>query len=224
MVKHNQNGAVSGVGISLILCAVLLVAAIGFGAWAFTSRQDYKVNSDQKVSAAVTVAKQQESTSKDKQFAETEKKPLKTYIGPEAYGSIVLNYPKTWSGVVDSTGTSGNAQVDGYFYPGVVPSLTDQNSTFAFRMQVINQSYAEALKNLSNLQQNPENPSSITPYALPKLPKIVGVQINGGLPNQKTGVMVVLPLRAGTIELWTEGSQFTGDFANNILPNLSFSP
>jgi hypothetical protein len=224
MIKHNQDGAVSGVAISLILSVVLLIGAVAFGAWAFMSRQDYKDNTDQKIIAAVTVAKQQESTAKDKQFAEDEKKPLRSYQGPEVYGSLTLQYPKTWSGIVDDNGKSGATLIDGFFYPNIVPSITDTASIFALRVQVISQPYAEVLKTLTALQQDKEKPVSITPYALPKVPKVVGVQVSGALPNSKTGMMVILPLRSETLQIWTEGNQFTGDFTNSILPNLSFLP
>lgn len=229
MLRQNENGAVSGITISLICCAVLLLAAIIFGAWAFSGRQDYKNNVDVKINAAVTVAKQQESTLKDKQFAEEEKNPLKTYTGPEAYGSIVLNYPKTWSGYVASSASgssgAGNAILDGYFYPGVVPSASDQSSVFALRLQVLGQSYSQTISSLSSLSQS-KNPPVITPYALPKVPNVTGLKITGTLPGtvNKSGQMVILPLRSQTLEVWTEGGQFTSDFNNIILPNLGFSP
>lgn len=88
MIKHNQDGAVSGLAISLVLTIVLLIAAISFGAWSFASRSDFKNNTDSKVKDAVAVAKQQESAAKDAQFIQDAKKPLRTYSGPEAYGSI----------------------------------------------------------------------------------------------------------------------------------------
>jgi hypothetical protein len=74
-----------------------------------------------------------------------------------------------------------------------------------------------------------DNPPVIKPYALPRVPKAVGVQISGKLPindgnGEKTGVMVILPLRSQTIKLWTEGTQYTKDFNKYILPNFSFSP
>jgi hypothetical protein len=33
-----------------------------------------------------------------------------------------------------------------------------------------------------------------------------------------------LPLRSQTVKIWTEGSQYGGDFNKYILPNFSFSP
>ena len=231
MLKRNQTGAANGLAVSLVLCVLLLIAVIVFAAWSYSSRQDYKNNVDTKIAAAVTVAKQQESTAKDKAFAEEEKNPLKTYNGPEAAGSIALMYPKTWSAYVadSTTNTNGNGStlLDGYFYPGVVPDISNQASTFALRLQVVNQSYSDIVKNLGNT--NADTPPTISPYALPKVPKVVGVRVDGALPvsngnDTVTGSMVILPLRSQTIEIWTEGNQFTSDFNNIILPNFSFSP
>jgi hypothetical protein len=230
MIKHNQDG-LSGAAVSLVLCVVLLIGALGFGIWAYSSRQDYKSNTDAKIADAVSVAKKEESVVKDRQFAEESKNPLKTYSGPQAYGSIILQYPKTWSGyVVDTTGNNGSssgAPVDGYFHPGVVPSVGSDSSVFSLRMQVIGQSYAQVLDSISS--SDSDNPPVIKPYALPRVPKAVGVQISGKLPindgnGEKTGVMVILPLRSQTIKLWTEGTQYTKDFNKYILPNFSFSP
>lgn len=221
MNKHNQDGAVSGVVISLVFAILLLLGAIGFGAWAYTSRQDYKDNVDAKVSVAEDAARKDESIKKDKQFAEDYKKPLKTYIGPDAYGSLVITYPKTWSGYVDDTGT-GNATVDGYFAPGIVPSKEDKDSVFALRVQIVNQTYSQTLKALESKQEDGKLKAEA--YALPKLPKVVGVKVTGELDSQKTGTMVILPLRSQTLQIWTEGTQYLSDYNNNILPNFSFSP
>lgn len=221
MIKHNQDGAVSGVAISLILTIVLLIGAASFGLWAFSSRQDYKNNVDAKIKAASEVVKQQESTLKDQQFAEESKKPLKSYNGPQAYGSLVLNYPKTWSGYVDDSG-SGQAFVDGYFAPGTVPSITNQTFLFALRIQVVNQPYATVLQSFASQQTTGK--LSVSAYALPLLPSVVGVKISGQLSDQKTVTMVVLPLRSQTVKISTEGTQYLNDFNNSILPNLTFIP
>jgi hypothetical protein len=221
MIKHNQDGGISAVTLSLGITVVLLVGAISFAAWAFSGRQDYKNNTDQKIADAVTIAKQKEDSAKDVLFAETEKNPLRTYEGPEAYGSIRLQYPKTWSGYVDSTG-AGTALVDGYFYPGVVPSVSSQSSVFALHVQVINLPYSQALTNLSSAQQNGK--VTVEAYALPKVPKAIGVKAIGTFQNGKAGEEVLLPLRNQTVQISTDGSLFTSDFEKNILPNFTFSP
>lgn len=221
MVTKDQRG-----GMSVVLAVVfglLLIAALVFGTWAFGSRQDYKNNVDSKITTAVNSAVAHEDTIKDAQFAQQEKNPLTTYNGPEAYGSIAVQYPKTWSGYVDSTGT-GNALVDGYFNPGVVPSITSQSSIFALRVQVLSQSYSQVLQNFTGQEQDGKLTASV--FALKLVPKAVGVEVSGDLgeANQSSVTMVVLPLRSETLEIWTEGNTNLSDFNNIILPNFSFSP
>jgi uncharacterized protein (UPF0333 family) len=221
MIKHNQDGAVSGLALSLLLAVVLLLASMGFGYWAYSGRQDYKNHSDAKAAAAAKVAVDKESAVKNKQFAEEAKNPLKTYNGPEAQGSMIIQYPKTWSGYVSTSGNSATP-VDGYFNPGVVPSINDQNSVFALHVQVLNQSYSDILQTFND--QLHQGKVTISAYALPKLPKVVGVRVQGTLVNQKIGTVVILPLRSQALEIETDGNQFINDFNTYILPNFSFSP
>jgi hypothetical protein len=218
MNKHNQDGAINVLLVPLLVSVLILIGAISFGGWAFSSRQNFKNNTDQIVATAVQVAEQKESSLKDSQYAELDKSPLKTYDGPEAYGSLILNYPKTWSGYVDDTG-SGSALVDGYFNPGVVPSINDQTPTFALRVQVLGQSYSQTLSSLQGQQG-----VTFAPYKLPKVPSVVGIEATGQIQSNVSGTMVVLPLRSDTLEIYTEGSQYVSDFNTYILPNFSFSP
>lgn len=221
MIKHNQNGAASGLTISLVLAVVLLVAAIGFGGWAYTQMTEYRDDTDIKVQTAVDAAVEKESIRKDKENAEANKDPLKTYAGPSAYGSLQIKFPKTWSGYVDDT-ANGSSSVDGFFNPGVVPSTNSDKSVFALRVQVISSSYSSVLQSFSSQQK--AGKLSVSAYSLPKLPKVVGVKATGTLSDNTNVTMVVLPLRSGAIKLWTEGSQGLADFNKYILPNFSFSP
>ena len=221
MLNHNQDGAVSGLLISLVLTVLLFLGAAGFGIWAFMGRQDYKNHVSAKVDAAVALAQQKQSTADKERFDQEAKQPLKAYNGPEAYGSMVVQFPKTWSAYVDDTG-NGNALVDGYFAPGTVPAIGGQSSVFALRVQVIGQSYATTLKSFAGLQQ--AGKLTVKAYALPKLPQTVGIEAVGEITGQKSVNMVVMPLRSQTLEIWTEGNSYLNDFNNNILPNFSFSP
>lgn len=220
MLKHNQDGAGNAV-IVLILTIILLVTSVGFGVWAFMGRQDYKDNVDAKVSSAVQTAKAQQDTLDNQKFAEANKSPLQVYNGPQTYGSVQLSFPKTWGAYVDDTG-SGDPAINGYFYPSVVPAVDDNNSVFALRIKVLSQSYSDVVQTFSGQQT-----LKFSAYSLPKVPKAVGIRIKGSLSTdtgQKTVDMIVLPVRSQTLEVWTEGTQFGGDFETYILPNLSFSP
>lgn len=206
--------------LSFSLTVVLLIVSVGFGIWAYSRAQDYKNNVDMKISVAVEAAKQQESSVKDAQFAQDEKLPYRTYTGPTAYGSITIKYPKTWSAYVSDDANS-SPFINGYFYPNVVPDTQSQNSVFALRVQVIQDSYVTVLGTVSTYVQQGE--TKVAAYAAPNVPSVVGSRIDGKLTDQRKGSMIVLPLRNMTLKLWTEGPSFGGDF-NTILQNFSFSP
>ncbi len=222
MIKHNQDGAVNGVVVSLILAVILLLGAIGFGVWSYSSRQDYKDHSDAKVDAAVKVAVANESTIKDKQFAEESKNPLRTYNGPDASGSVIVKYPKTWSGYIKDNGGSGQPTLDSYFNPGEVPPTDQTDAVFALRVKVLDQPYSQVLDTYTPKQS--DGRVTIKAYALPKVPKVIGVKVVGTINPQTDGTLVILPLRSETLEIETDGTQFLKDYNTYILPNLSFSP
>lgn len=208
--------------IPLIITVLLLAAAAVFGVWAFNSRQDYKNNSDQKAVAAVKIAQQQTMTADAKQYAAAAELPLRAYQSPEADGSIIVHYPKTWSAYVIDSGNNGSMPVNGYFQPSVVPSVQDQTVSFALRLQVSQTSYDQVLSQFQGLVK--QQKVTIAPFSFAKVPSVIGVRIDGQIEQNKQGSMIVMPLRATTLQLWTESTQYETDFNNNILPNFSFSP
>lgn len=215
----DERGGVAAVA-SIVLLSVLLIGALSFGVWAFASRQDYKDNVDKKITVAVQANTKTVQAKDAEDYAEAAKQPLKLYAGPEAYGSIQLSYPRTWSAYVVSNESS--QPLDLYAQPDVVPSVSDQKSVFALRTQVVSSSYSQTLVQFQSLQK--AGKVSVAPYALPKNPQIVGVRVNGQLTSTKQGSMIILPLRDKTLKVWTESNEYLNDFNNNILPNLSFSP
>lgn len=220
MKSLGQKGAINGLLISLIFVVLLLFGALGFGYWAFSGRQDYKDNSDQKVTAAVTAAQAQQQATDGKQYAEEAKNPLKKFVGPSDFGSVTASYPKTWSGYVVTNG--GSNPLDAYFQPDVVPSVNDQDNVFALRVQIIQQNYDQVVQQYSSLVQ--QKVATLSPYSLPKVPSIVGTKVDGTIATNQQGSVVILPLRNVTLKVFTQSQLYVSDFNNIILPNLSFTP
>lgn len=221
MSHKHESGAINVLLLPLLAAVLLLIAALVFAGWAYSGRQDYKNNVDAKVATAVKAAKDAESKSKEAEFAERIKNPLKTYTGPSEFGSVALKYPKTWSGYV-VTGDRSDALLDAYFNPDVVNNIENDSTTFALHIKVEQESYNEVLDNYSSYIQ--EGKLKIQPYALPKLTQIVGSRLQGQIADNKTGTVIVLPLRDKTLSIITETDNFQDDFNNIILPNLTFSP
>lgn len=207
--------------IPLILAAIFLLAALGFGLWAYSSRQDYKNNVDQKISAAVEVAQKETATEKDNEFIEREKQPLKEYKGPSSYGGIQVRYPKTWSAYIDESGR-GSSPVEGYFHPNFVPSTQSANFNFALRVQIVDRSFADELRSYD--PQVKSGKATAVPYQPPNVANVLGVKLEGEVVSGKQGIVILLPLRDKTIKLSTEAEQYKKDFNDNVLPNFSFTP
>lgn len=205
--------------LSIIFLVIGLLGAIGFAVWAFSERQDYKNNVNSKIITAVQANTKKVQAEDATAFAEELKNPLKTFVGPEAFGTINISYPKTWS--VYAIAGGGNSPVDLYAYPDVVPSVNDQASSFALRVQVVEQKYSAVLQQYSGQQK--QGKLAVVPYVLPKVPGVTGVRLDGQLTQNKQGSMVILPIRDKTLKIWTESNTFLDDFNDKILPNASFT-
>lgn len=228
MKKIGQKGELNVLVIPLVLVCILLIVAL---VWAFSiykKEQNYKNNTDAIAAEQAKKAQAAQAQTDQNTYNEKEKQPLRTYIGPSDFGSLKIEYPKTWSVYVDTTGNSNNAAVDGYGYPGVVPNTGSQGNTgataYALRFQVLNETYDQVLQNIQSQNQGSQNQVTITPYQPKNVKGVIGVRVDGAIEQNIQGSMVILPLRTTTLEIYTEAQQFVPDFNNYILPNFSFVP
>ena len=219
-LKGNQSGTINVLLVPLILVTVLLLAISVFALITFNSRQQYKNETDKIVATQVDIAVKETSTKKDNEFAEKEKQPLKNYQGPDAYGALIIRYPKTWSGYVDDS-SNGSVPVNGYFYPTTVPGF-QSGTAYALRVQVVGRSFSEETRSYDN--QVKSGKAKATSYSNKNIPGVVGMRVEGESEPKKQGIVVMLPLRDKTVKLYTESDQFYKDFNDNILPNFSFTP
>lgn len=219
MEPSNKSSTISL--IAIIVLAVALVGALVFGFWAFGGRQDYKNNSDKKVSAAVEQAKVAQKLELQKQFDAAANLPYKIYKGSATYGSIMFNYPKTWSGYVDENSTQ---PLNAYFHPDVVPGLTAKTA-FALRVELVNSDYTSALS--EHDAQITDGSLKARAYVPPKMKDAVniqpGIRLDGTISQEKQGAMVIMKVRDKTLIIYTESKNFVPDF-NTMLESLTFAP
>lgn len=209
----------------LIISIFMLSGSIIFAIWAYMGMQDYKNNIQPKIDQAVAIAQEEISTAKDAEFVQKEKSPVREYKAPQSAGSIVINYPKTWSAYVTED-EKASIPVDGYFQPSYVPSVNQAQTNgtdYALRVKVLNQSYSEVLKQFESNAKSGK--VTISPYKAPKMPDgTVGARIVGEINIGQQDNMVMFSLRDKTIQISTESTQFLGDFNDIILANLTFVP
>ncbi|HEX5455922.1 MAG TPA: hypothetical protein VFW77_01010 [Candidatus Saccharimonadales bacterium] len=215
MKIRNERGEASALLVSFIALAILFVVTASFAAWAFVSRQDYKNNSDQKVAAAVEVAKKNTAAQKDNEYLEKEKYPLKSYTGPGDLGALRIVYPKTWSAYIN-TGTENQF----IFNPDIVNAASE--ALYALKVSIVPQSYNNSVQQFEGRVQ--AGAASAKAYSLPKVPSVVGLRFDGEIEPGKPGALVILPLRDKTIEIFCEVPDNLSDFNKIVLPNISFNP
>lgn len=220
MKTHYQDGASSFAGLVAVVMTLLFIGASIFGALSFVGKQDYKNNTDKKIDVAVVKAVKEAEAKKDAKFAEDEKSPVKNYQGPDTFGTVYFEYPKSYSGYVVKG--SSSTPLDGSFYPNVVPG-GDETVAYALRMQVLGSSYDSQLKQFDGDVKTGR--ATVKPFRAAKVPDILGARIDGALSGgKKTGSVILLPLRDKTIKIWTESKEFTPDFDKYVVPSISFVP
>jgi hypothetical protein len=221
MNRLDQRGAVSLLLIPFVMLLIFFIGALGFGFWAFSERGHFKDESDQEVATAVQKAVEDTKETEAAKYAEEAKKPYDVYIGPAPFGNITISYPKTWSSYVIENERGGNP-LNGYFHPNTVPSVTDQDMTFAFRMELVQTAYDQVLNQFKAAVT--QGTVTVAPYTLPKVPSVIGSRIEGQITPRKQGTMIILPLRNMTLKVWTESNDFKSDLDTHILPNFTFVP
>lgn len=216
LLDKDQRGSFNVLVVPLVLAIILLFASIGFGAWAFTERTDYKNNVDEKIEAATAVAVERAKTEKDNEFLEREKEPLKNYTSPAQYGSFSMKYPKTWSAYSNEQ----TNQLMLAMQPDVVSS--NQQTSYTLKVEVVGTQYAQAIRQAeNNIKQGKLRASAVS---LPKVSGVVGLRVDGEIANGKNGATVYMPMRDKTIKITTESTDKLADFNNIILPNFEFTP
>lgn len=216
-VRQNQSGSMNVLLIPFIMTTVFLLAAIGFGTWAFLQRQHFKNDTDQIVESEVEVAVKEAQTAKDNEFVQKEKEPLKGYSSPAQYGSFSLKYPKTWSATVSEQSNSMSLIA----HPDVV-NTSNRDATYALKVEVLSSSYNQTVGQLDG--QIKQGKITAESYSLPMVPDAVGLRVDGQVANGKNGAAVYLQLRDKTIKITCETEDRLGDFDDIILANFSFNP
>jgi hypothetical protein len=221
-----KSGSGMGKMLSVVILALLLVAAIGFGGWAYSKMLDYKNNSDKKATAAVADSKKQITAELQAQFDEASKSPNKTFHGSPTYGSVTFNYPKTWSGYIDSS--NSREPINGYFHPDVVPG-TDSKTAYALRIELLSSDYAQIMQGFdSDISQGTITAKAYVPPKMQGMANVTaGTYLSGQVNSQdqtQRGNMVVMKVRDKTLEIYSESSTFADDFNKTVLGSLTFVP
>ncbi len=202
-----------------IVFGLLFLGAAGFGAWAFLERGEYKNETDAIVAREVEAAVAQNTEELEAKFLEREKEPLVTYNGPAAFGSVSIDYPKTWSAYIEESGR-GSTPIEGYFHPNFVPDPSD--NLIALSVEVVDRDYSRVLQPFESLARRGQ--VTISPIEAENVDGVLGTRIEGEIERDVQGIVVIFEIRDKTLVLKTQSTEFKNDFDNIILANLRFNP
>jgi hypothetical protein len=215
-LKHkNENGAVSGSLIAIILLSIFCLAAGSAAIWAYLNYSDQKTNVDGKVNLAVANARKDQADIESAKFLEREKEPNRQFVGPDDYGRLTFDYPKTWSVYVAKDVTEGGDYL-AYLNPVTVPPVSEKQQ-FGLRVTIEQKDYDVVLKtyearvkkgDLSSTAVNSNGNS--------------GIRFDGSFTKDIRGSAVVFKVRDKTVTLRTDADTFKPDF-ENIIKTINFN-
>jgi hypothetical protein len=211
----SERGAVSGLLIATILLSILSAAAIGGGIWAYLNYTEQKTDVDGKIDVAVTTAKKEQADADEAKFAEREKEPNREFVGPEDYGRLTFEYPKTWSVYVDKDITEGGSY-EAYLNPVTVPPVA-ATQQYALRVTIEQSDYEEVIDKYDQLVKKGDlRASSVT------VGGNNGTRLEGSFTKDIRGSAVIYKIRDKTLTLRTDADTFKPDF-NALIATIKFN-
>jgi hypothetical protein len=211
-----ERGDFNPLIVVIIILGVMVVGLSSFSVWAYINYNEQKNNVDQKVGAAVAEAKRLQAEEDETKFAEREKLPTRQFVGPDDFGHVSFQYPKTWSAFVSRLGTGG-ANYEAYLQPGVVPPL-DSQTPYALRITILDRKYESVLNDYQQTVKDGKIRSTQTTVNGDN-----ATRMEGQIEQSVDGVMILAKIRDKTLKVYTESRTFQPDLDNTIIPSLQYN-
>jgi hypothetical protein len=213
--RHNERGAVSGWLITAIVLGVFTTAFAATTIWAYLSYNEQKTDVDGKIALAEAEAKKKQADEDETKFAEREKEPNRQFVGPEDYGRLTFDYPKTWSAYIASDAVKGGVY-EAYLNPVTVP-VVKTNQQFGLHVTISDQDYDKILATYDSLIKKGDLKSSATSANGQN-----GTRLDGSFSKDIRGAAVFYKVRDKTLIVQTDADTFKPDF-ENIIKTIKFN-
>ena len=204
--------------VSFMAGSVLLAA---LAIWAFVNYTDQKNNVDSITADAVAVAVKEQADKDALDFNEKEKQPNRQFAGPEDYGRVSFDYPKTWSVYEAQDASAQGSSYQAYFSPGLVPAIAGaggaSGAKYALRLSIENKSYEQAIARYDSLIKKGDLKSSSI-----VVDEQSGVRLEGYFNKSLRGMAVIFKLRDKTVTLQSDAETFRSDF-DALIKTLTFN-
>lgn len=218
MILNNKIQEKGSIDIWMITTISLIVLVIGIGAfaiWSFTNYNEQKTDVDSKISIATAAAEKEQADNDEVKFAQREKELNRAFSGPEDYGLVGFNYPKTWSVYLAEDATSGGT-FEAYFNPVYVPAISTSQQ-YALHITIEQEDYDKALAGFDEaVKKGDLNSSTVT------IGGTSGVRLDGTFSEDIRGSMVLFKIRDKVVTIRTDSDVFKPDF-DALIPTITFN-
>lgn len=207
----NESGAISGQLVAIVGLGVTTLILGSVAIWALVSYNEQKTDVDGRVAVAVAEAENKQQEKDDAKFEELNKVPTLQFVGPDDYGRLTFNYPKTWSTYIDKDGAIGGDYV-AYLNPVAVPPIGNTESTqFALRVLIEQKDYDQVTQSYESLVKKGDLKRSSTASQGNE-----GTRLDGNFSKNIRGAAVIYKSRDKTITIRTDADTFKPDFEKLI--------
>ena len=201
----------------VVMVAVMSALAIIFGGlaiWSYMQYTEQKNDVNGKIEVAVLNGKREQADEDEKKFAEREKEPNRDFVGPDDYGRLTFQYPKTWS-LHEATDITRGGNYEAFLNPGKVPPISN-NQQFAIRVTIENKDYDRVVQGYASLVKKGDLRSSST-----SAQGNTGTRLDGNFSNNIRGAAVIYKIRDKTVTVRTDADTFKPDF-EKIIQTINF--
>jgi len=203
--------------VSTIVLAILAVAFAGTTIWAYMNYTDQKTDVDGKIALAVADAKKKQADDDQKKYNEILQNPYTEFVGPDDYGRLTFNYPKTWSVyVAKDVSQSKGGSYEAYLNPVVVPPVNSK-SQYALHLTISDDDYASVLKKYESLVKSGKLKSSTVSANGQN-----GTRYDGNFTKDIRGAAVVYKIRDKTLVMQTDADTFKPKF-EEVIKTIKFN-
>lgn len=216
MRQHYSSGKISGTTIVITLLALALAGIGAVAVWSYVNYEEARTDVDGQINQAVADAKLEQATELEEQFAQREKEPNRQFVGPEDYGRVTFDYPKTWSVYVQNEAETGRSTFQAYLNPVYIPPVT-ATQRMALRVTIENKDYDDVLRSYEGrVKKGDLNTKSLT------VGNEVGTRFDGAFTEQIRGAAAVFKIRDKTLTVRTDADTFKPDF-DKLIKTIEFN-
>lgn len=215
------QGSGSGKGghrtLIIVILALLLAISLGLAIWALINYNDQRTNVQGKIDDSVAIAKKTQADSDEAKFAARDKEPNREFVGPDDYGTLSFEYPKTWSVYIGQDANSSGGTYAAYLNPVSVPAVSTTQQ-YALRVTIEEQDYNSVINNYNPLVKT----GALRSSAVVAANGANGTRLDGNFTKDIRGAAVIFKIRDKTATLRTDANTFLPDF-NALIATIKFN-